>query len=209
MIDAHDVTKRWASTVRAAAAHEAAIYARNGLERLAALVRALPGTDFQFEVEITAGGRTGFIDCLGSGGGVLVLLDFKRSSGSNPEFPAWEEGYPKIQLWFYLRALQEQGLLKTEDKLAVGYLFFKDLDKSWVACESSVASVIDAVVPDWAEAWDDRANALERYGIFEDELRHRLNNESVFAPLPRDPDNCGYCSLRALCPKGTETEEAQ
>jgi hypothetical protein len=209
LVDAHDKSKRLSSSLRAAAASEAAIYARNGLERLAALVRALPGTTFEFEAEIKVPGRTGFIDCLGSGGGVLLLLDFKRSKGKNPSLNAWEEDYPKIQLWFYLRALQEQGLLSSDQRLGVGYLFFKDLDKSWIACDSSVATAIETVVPDWAQDWDDLEGALQRYGVFEDAARARLASETSFLPRPREAEVCDNCALRALCPQSGMSEEAE
>lgn len=209
LVNERDQLKRLSPALRAAAASEAAIYARNGLERLAALVRALPGTTFAFEVEIKVPGRTGFIDCLGTGGGTLLLLDFKRSKGKNPSLDGWEEDYPKIQLWFYLRALQEQGLLTSEQRLGVGYLFFKDLDKSWLACDSSVATAIEAVVPKWAQAWDDREGALQRYGVFEDAARARLASETNFLPQPRVDDVCDTCALRALCPQGSGGEETE
>src|SRR5690606_30622504 len=131
-----------------------------GLERLSQLARAYPGIKFEFEVEIKTQGKTGFIDCLGTLNDVLFLLDFKRSKGSNPSFAAWEEDYPKIQLWFYLAALKSQGILTEQTKLGVGYLFFKDLSDSWLACDGELVPAIEAQVEKWAKAWDDKTAAL-------------------------------------------------
>jgi hypothetical protein len=139
---------------------------------------------------------------------MLVLLDFKRSKGSNPSFPAWEEDYPKIQLWFYLQALVEQGQLTTQQRLAVGYLFFKDMDKSWLACDSTLAAALESHCPAWAEAWDDSARAIARYADFEAFHRQRLLTETVFAPQPRSSEVCDSCALRPLCPRGDSEEEA-
>jgi hypothetical protein len=202
-----DVLSRLSPALRAAAVSEAAICARNGLERLALLAQAIPGIKFQFEVELTAPGRTGFIDCLGIADDILVLLDFKRSKGANPALGGWEEGYPKIQLWFYLAALRQQGLLRPETRLAVGYLFFKDLDKSWLAAHPTLASAIGAQVEGWANEWSDNEAALDRYTSFETQVIEQLRSEKIFAPAPRDIKNCRNCALRALCPLGGEEKE--
>lgn len=207
MVNERDELKRLTPALKMAAVSEAVLCARNGLERLTQLSRALPGISFQFEVEVTAPGRTGYIDCLGTVNDILILLDFKRSKGSNPSLGAWEEDYPKIQLWFYLNALREQGLLKSETRVGVGYLFFKDLDKSWMACHSSLEPAIAAQVEGWANGRDDLMGALERYNNFEMLQRERLITESVFAPSPRDSKVCDNCGLRALCPKGDGEED--
>lgn len=207
LIESRSGSQRLTPSLKAAAVSEATLYARNGLQRLQQLVKIYPGMRFEFERPLKAQDRNGSIDCIGFYQEQIFLIDFKRSKGQNPSFKNWEEGYPKVQLWFYLNALKSEGVLTAESKIAVGYLFFKDMENSWIATDSSNAALIDANVSNWAESWDDVMGALDRYAQFENQKIQELRNERVFAPKPREKEVCTNCSLRPLCPYGGEEEE--
>ena len=207
LIESRSGSKRLTPSLKAAAISEATLYARNGLQRLQQLAKVFPGLKFEFERPLKAPDRNGSIDCIGFYQDQIFLIDFKRSKGQNPSFKNWEDGYPKVQLWFYLNALKLEGVLTAHSKVAVGYLFFKDMENSWIATDSSLASVIDTHIAKWAEPWDDVMGALDRYVQFESEQVQKLRNERVFAAHPREKEICTNCSLRPLCPYGGEEEE--
>jgi RecB family exonuclease len=189
----------------AAALAEVALYAANGLESLHRVETALPGTVFRFEVPLSAPGRTGSIDCLGTGGGTVVLIDFKRSKGQNPAFPKWTD-FGKVQLWFYLRALAAEGI--PIDDVVAGYFFFKDPEESWLAFSRPDAHPLaEAELGPLCHAFPDFGAELTRYGAFEDEALARFTAERAFLPAPRVPEVCAYCGLRPLCPGAVEGEE--
>lgn len=186
---------------------EVALYASNGLRQLAQVAQALPGTSFKFEVPLTAAGRTGFIDCLGSGGGATVLIDFKRAQGMNPGPAQWSE-FHKIQLWFYLNALQLQGDL--QEKVVAGYFFFKDPEASWLVCShEEIYTSLEMVMGKSASVYPDWTTGLTLYQQFEQATMHRLQEERQFLPRPLSAKVCQYCDLQVLCPKSAnEKEEA-
>ncbi len=193
--------KRLTPVQKAAVLGEAVVCARNGLESLAAVERALPGTRFNFESPLTAPGRRGSIDCLGTGGEALVLVDFKRAKGANPSHGAWGD-MEKIQLWFYLRALKLAGQLPP--KFVVGYFFLKDPSDSWLAAnDGELKARLEAEWGKGARDFADWEACLERYAAVEDGLLARLACESVFPPRPRGPQVCLGCELKPLCPGAT------
>jgi hypothetical protein len=207
LIDSRTGSKRLSPALKAAAVNEATLYARNGLTRLQQLVKIYPDLKFEFERPLKALDRNGSIDCIGFYREQIFLIDFKRSKGQNPSFKNWEDGYPKVQLWFYLNALKLEGVLKADSKIAVGYLFFKDMENSWIAADTATATMIDTHISKWAESWDDVMGALDRYAQFEIQQIQNLRNERVFAPKPREKEVCTNCSLRPLCPYGGEDED--
>ncbi|MBY0516737.1 MAG: PD-(D/E)XK nuclease family protein [Bacteriovoracaceae bacterium] len=207
-IDLKNSTGRLTASLRSSAINEAVLYATNGLKRLVSLEKTIKGIQFIFEREITSDSKTGFIDCLGLSDEALVLLDFKRSKGQNPSLGKWEE-FSKIQLWFYLKALKDEGLISHKTKLAVGYLFFKDIEDSWLACEPSLQSQIEIDCPGWAKEWIDFDTSLQRYELFESETINKLANDTTFIPSPSKPDICTMCSLRPICPRLVEEEESE
>lgn len=190
----------------AAMISEVSLYARNGLSGLEAMEKAWPGTKFEFERPLMAPGVQGSIDCLGSGGGTTVVIDFKRSKGTNPTFKKWPE-FEKVQLWFYLNALKREGALS--ENIVVGYFFFKDFEESWLAATPDVDLV--RLAQDFRGklyAWEEAGSALTEYQAFESNLRERLAEEVKFLPLPLKDEVCGTCGLRPLCPRAPEMEEA-
>jgi hypothetical protein len=207
-IDLKNLSGRLTASLRSSAINEAVLYATNGLRRLASLEKSIKGIKFIFEREIKNEAKTGFIDCLGVSDEAIVLLDFKRSKGQNPSFGKWEE-FSKIQLWFYLKALRDEGIFSEKTKLAVGYLFFKDIDESWIACESSLHNLIEIETPGWAKEWIDFNLSLERYEQFETEAITKLANDKSFIPNPKNPNICAMCSLRPICPRLADDEEAE
>lgn len=206
-VSKHDETNKLARTIRAAAINEAVIYALNGLRYLKRLRQAFPKISFQFEYELNLDDRSGFIDCIGFADDLVLLLDFKRSKGQNPSFGKWGEGYPKIQLWFYLNALRKMNLLREQTKLAVGYLFFKDMDESWLATHPELVSHLEIFFPKGLYPWE-HPSALSQYSDFEAQAIERLSADSSFLPTPKDPDVCTNCSVRAVCPGGQVDEVA-
>lgn len=207
LIEARSGSARLSPPLKAAAINEAVLYATNGLVRLRQLTLAFPGLQFHFERPLMAPQRSGSIDCLGVIGEMIFLIDFKRSKGQNPSFSEWSDHYPKIQLWFYLNDLRAEGILRPQSKVAIGYLFFKDIEKSWLACSADVAELIEAQVPGWAKTWESPWEDVAAYEHFEATQIQRLVDEEKFAPDVRDTAVCDFCSLRPLCPRGTEVEE--
>lgn len=207
LIEARSGSARLSPPLKAAAISEAVLYATNGLVRLRQLTMAFPGLELNFERPLMGPKRSGSIDCLGILGETVFLIDFKRSKGQNPSFTEWSDQYPKIQLWFYLNDLRAEGILRASSKVAIGYLFFKDIEKSWLACSSDVAAVIEQHVPGWAKSWESPWEDVATYETFETTQIQRLVEEERFAPDVRDTAVCDFCSLRPLCPKGTEVEE--
>ncbi len=193
-----------------AALAEVVLYAKNGLDVLLALTQALPGLSFDFEVPLRSDGRRGSIDCLGTRGDQLLVLDFKRSKGSNPSFNKWRADFPKVQLWFYLAALREQGLIGERTSLGVGYLFFKNVESSWLACTPELAGELAATQGNLVKEWDSAGADLARYVAFEAQAIERLRGELRFAPRPRELSVCAFCALRPLCPSvGSSEEDAE
>lgn len=192
---------------KAAVISEVALYASNGLRQLTQVTQALPGTRFQFEVPLKAQGRTGSIDCLGTGGGATVLIDFKRAQGTNPSVNQWGE-FNKIQLWFYLNALRLDGVLESE--IVAGYFFFKDSEDSWLATSNEeIAGRLSETMGKSAKSYPDFFENFTRYQEFENHSLKRLADETVFLPQPLSSKVCDYCDLHALCPKSSaEREEA-
>lgn len=192
---------------RAAVIAEVALYASNGLRLLAQVCAGLPGTRFSFEVPLESAGRTGSIDCLGTGGGATVLIDFKRAQGTNPGVNQWAD-FNKIQLWFYLNDLKSSEVL--EPNIVAGYFFFKDPDDSWLATNSEeISQKLAATMGKSAKFYPTLAQDFETYQGLEATSLERLRSEEKFLPHPLSSKVCDYCDLHALCPKSSaEREEA-
>lgn len=207
LLEASQIKHNLNAVQKAAVIAEVSLYASNGLRQLLQVSTALPGTRFQFEVSLNAKGRTGSIDCLGVGGGATVLIDFKRSQGTNPGINQWGE-FSKIQLWFYLNALRLEEALGSE--VVVGYFFFKDPEDSWLASNSEdLWNRLANTMGNSAKKYPELFENFNLYQDFEQNALHRLSNEQEFLPNPLTSKVCDYCDLHAICPKSSaEREEA-
>ena len=188
----------------AGAAHEASLYSLNGLMKLKLLTDRIHGSQVEFAVKLDRSkGRQGEIDCLVTGPGVVLILDFKRSKGQNPSLSQFKAGITKIQLWFYLNSIT----IDERKDYGVGYLFLKDIEESWILTSSEISALLEDDFPKRVSAWDDFTVQLESYRQFEDTALAAWREEVEFSPRPSSKSICTFCDLSPLCTKSALEEE--
>jgi hypothetical protein len=182
------------------------ILARNGLAFVDSLKR-LPGlTSIEFEVKLERlfpeAKEKGSIDLLVRTNIGIILIDFKRSSGSIPHSLASFLRFEKIQLWFYLKRMVQS----MEDVIGFGYFNLSDMEKSLLV------SPADEAMIDLNEALEELSCKFMKpkielgpifydYGSFENELSVKMLSDKEFKIDPEDSDSCSYCSVRMICPR--------
>jgi hypothetical protein len=207
LIKSYDQYKKISPVILASVVHEASLYAQNGLIALKEIHSIFPEMVFEFAVKLENPDRTGEIDCLGTSHNQILILDFKRSLGSNPSFNSWTGDFPKIQLWFYLKSLYDLGKLNFEQEVMTGYLFLKDIGDSWIAQNFDLSSsqLSDNLLIKY-KYLESFVEDFDQYRAFEESTISNLKSEFNFKPKPRYSEICDFCSLNSVCPSSGNEE---
>lgn len=181
--------------------NELKVYSQNGLVFYYSLKEWMPEASFSFErkVSIQKDGveKRGSIDLLIQSSLGCGIVDFKRSAGSIPSQKAILE-FEKIQLWFYLHALEVQN----QDFLFSGFFNLSEPEESlFMGCDSEFKKELQGLGVK-AFTSKDFAGDYESYQNFEVEKLEELRADEAFLARPYKPDACRFCDLSNVCPRG-------
>lgn len=169
-------------------------------------IKSIPGAQLEFEIETRWKDSyvRGSIDCLVLFPDGYFILDFKRSKYkicSLSELLNFE----KIQLWFYKEHLATKDL---GNFLGMGYLTLGDLNESLVHITNDGRHYFESVdflpMTKWSHVIDNEYYDL--YREFEQYLRDRACQDSLYLAKPLDSTICSYCNVKNLCPKEVGNE---
>lgn len=176
-------------------------YTTNTIKRLIEVQNKL-GAKCEFEVDIAnfAKNTSGRIDLVITYNDKIYVFDFKRSGFGVPSKKEFE-GYDKIQLWYYLKILQELG----KEVGGFGYINFSEFNKSLVYSTNSESILYDILCPDvkvsnFKEPYED---ILKYFDESFCSTIERMEEDNDFFPTPKNAMVCNFCVASSICPKST------
>lgn len=177
----------------------------NGIQYVRDLTAALGvPIDWEFEREFALDSSLvirGKIDCVGTGGEYLFLLDFKSSnSASGKEV----ENLENIQLWTYAHAAKSMFQDFSSRKVVMGFVLLDNPAKSRLFCDdkefakSLKSTGLVGSVHVFNNSFTETLSIAEEKMI---SLSLDISRDQTFQGKPRDPQKCNFCELNKLCVK--------
>lgn len=148
---------------------------------------------------------TGSIDLYAFNQKIAFILDFKRGGASIPSQKGLVS-FEKIQLWFYLKRLQQLGVLQLDKEIVFGYINLSRPEESLVLCTQEISRSLlkQTQMPIFkkvAVLKQDIQEILTSYEELEIATINAINNETTFDPMPARPKVCDYCAIKNICPR--------
>lgn len=192
-------------------------YSNNGIKTLFAIKEKLPNLNFEFEIELAESvsnkNRQGRVDFFADSETNCLLIDFKRSSGSIPD-RAKLLRIEKVQVWFYLRLLQDIGKWSENKSFMIGYLNLSKSDGSlFISNDDHMIDQlkgIDGLKGSKFYLFDDKwSEAYHQYRDLEDSTIEEMINNNEFYINPKNENVCNFCGVKNICPKAEVLTEAK
>jgi biotin-(acetyl-CoA carboxylase) ligase len=163
----------------------------------------MPRAEFSFEQKIKnttqKPEKRGSIDLLMKTPLGYGVIDFKRSAGSIPTQKSILE-FEKIQLWFYLNALE----VSSDEVHFSGFFNLSEPAESlFMSCDKEVKKELESLgVKTFVSK--DLAADYSSYQEFEIEKVQELQQDDLFEDRPIKSDACRFCDLSNVCPRGEQ-----
>lgn len=175
-------------------------FSLTGIKNLLKFKEFDSGCTYRFEVPVTNPKElsiTGSIDCIIETDAGLVILDFKRSSGSIPAHKAWLD-FEKIQLWFYSIFCGKPA----DELICVGYINLSHGEESFFhPASGEIASELKKIGLAKIKIKKDVVllQKVEEFKTFLDQSIQDIESEKSFSPNPLNKSVCTYCHVANLC----------
>lgn len=143
---------------------------------------------------------SGSIDCYLSNPELSIVLDFKRGNSLFTSFSGIQE-FDQLQLWFYLKRLEDISKISRDDVISFGYINLSEIESSMLFTNDK--DQLGTLKKDFqftkVKLVEDLADHLSSYQALEDDLIKKLRVEKDFLPNPRKIQTCDYCDLKNIC----------
>jgi CRISPR/Cas system-associated exonuclease Cas4 (RecB family) len=148
---------------------------------------------------------TGSIDLFAYNDKMQMIIDFKRGAGSIPSQKGLLE-YKKIQLWFYLKRLEQLEVLDPGKQLVFGYMNLSAPDDSLIMCSQDLTKELlkESGIKSFKKAAlikEEFPDLLAAYEEIEKASVGKIQEDKLFAPNPSEAKICQYCSVSNICPR--------
>lgn len=159
---------------------------------------------FEFEKPIELNNETlkytGNIDYFSTSEKTIFCLDFKRTKSSIPQ-KSEIEAFKKIQILFYLKFLQNIGIIDNKRNIVFGYLNLEDPWDSILYTNSNEISSEIKELTGLKVSEIDVPTLVAQYEEFEASKIDEIRLDKHFKSIPASSSSCRFCTYRYICPK--------